>query len=57
MGLLINQVEPEAPRMVEHALAIYREVERFAPLNLRQADRLLLARLAPRRSERALALE
>ena len=43
--------------MVEHALAIYREVERFAPLNLRQADRLLLARLAPRRSERALALE
>ena len=44
MGLLINQVEPEALRMMEHALAIYREVEGFAPLDLRQADQLLLAR-------------
>jgi D-hydroxyproline dehydrogenase subunit beta len=44
MGLLINQVEPEALRMMEHALAIYREVERFAPLNLRRGDQLLLAR-------------
>lgn len=43
MGLLVNEVEPWALRMMEASLAVYREVEPLAPMALRQADLLLLA--------------
>ncbi len=44
MGLLVNQVDPRALRMMRSALERYREVEPLAPLALRTAPLLLLAR-------------
>src|SRR5579875_3024331 len=44
MGLLVNQVDPRALRMMRTALEVYREVEALAPLALRRSPQLLLAR-------------
>jgi glycine/D-amino acid oxidase-like deaminating enzyme len=44
MGLLVNQVDPRALRMMRTAIEVYREVEALAPLALRRSPQLLLAR-------------